>query len=127
MVCTDLKRLPQFGQEFMTKVYKVGLMNDQTQKISFLSKIPGNLGDMVMNDIKTQQKTLNQIYWIDLLFRCKEKVKYLCWQKTVHDLNPSIFVCKEVLPWTKFKGKRRTHRRPKRYGKYKVKRIANPR
>ena len=62
MVLKDLRKLPQFGSEFMGKVYKAKLVNDTTQKIAFLSKLPGNLGDMIMKDLDDQKKTLDQIY-----------------------------------------------------------------
>lgn len=122
MELKDLKDVDQFGSEYMSKVYKACLNNDSTQKVAFLSKLPGNLGDMIMKDIEVQGKKIEQIYWIDLLFRCQENVKYLCWQKQVHNVSPSVNVCRSILPWTPFR-KRRT----KRYGKYIPKRVANPR
>lgn len=81
MELKDLKYLQAFGQDFMAKVYKENLSNDSVQKISFLSKLLGNLGDLISKDIELQSKTIDQIYWIDILFRCQEKVKYLCWKK----------------------------------------------
>jgi len=122
MELKDLKDLDQFGSDYMSKVYKANLANDSTQKISFLSKLPGNLGDMIMKDLETQGKRVDQAYWIDLLFKCQEKVKYLCWQKQVQNVSPNLNVCRSVLPWTPFK-----KRRSKRYGKYRPKRVANPR
>ena len=65
----------------MAKVYKANLSNDPVQKISFLSKLPRNLGDLFSKDIELQIKAIDQIYLIDILFRCQEKVKYLCWKK----------------------------------------------
>ena len=127
MSLSDLKKFPDFSYDYMTKVYKAGLMNDTPQKIAFLSKLPANLGDMVLKDIEQSGKIIEQIYWVDLIFRIEEKIKYLCWQKTVHNLSPSQAVCKEVLPWTKFRKSRKGPRRSKRYGKYKIKRVANPR
>lgn len=122
MELKDLKDLNHFGNDYMSKVYKANLTNDSTQKISFLSKLPRNLGDMIMKDLEVQGKKIDQTYWIDLLFRCQEKVKYLCWQKQIHDVSPNLNVCFSVLPWTPFK-----KRRSKRYGKYRPKRVANPR
>ena len=101
---------------------KSNLSNDSFQKSSFLSILPGNLGDLISKDTELQRKTIDQIYWIDLLFRCQEKVKYLCWKKQAHDITPSANVCCAILPWTPFK-KRRKH---KKYGKFKTKKIANP-
>jgi len=69
-----LKFLDQFGNEYMAKIYKAYLTNDSTQKISFLSKLPGNLGDLIMKDLEVQWKRIEQTYWIDLLFRCQEKL-----------------------------------------------------
>lgn len=122
MELKDLKDLDQFRSEYMAKVFKSSLNNDPTQKVAFLSKLPGNLADMIMKDIEVQGKKIEQIYWIDLLFRCQEKVKYLCWQKQVHNVWPSLNVFHFVLPWTPFR-KRRT----KKYGKYRPKCVANPR
>ena len=70
MELKDLKDLDQFGSEYMAKVFKAKMNNDPTQKITFLSELPGNLGDMIMKDIEVQNKKIEQIYWIDLLFRC---------------------------------------------------------
>lgn len=61
----------------MAKVFKDNLSNDVAQKISFLSKLPGNLGDLIMKDLDVQNKRLDQVYWVDLLFKITEKVKYL--------------------------------------------------
>lgn len=122
MELKDLKYLEYFGQDFMAKVYKGNLSNDSVQKISFLSKLPRNLGDLASKDIELQSKSIDQIYWVDLLFLCQQKVKYLCWQKQAHDITPSANVCRAVFPWTPFKRKRRH----KRYGKFKTKKIANP-
>ena len=47
----DLNFLDQFGNDYMTKIYKANLTNDSTQKIAFLSKLPGNLGDLIMKDL----------------------------------------------------------------------------
>jgi len=121
MELKNLQDLDQFGSDYMAKFFKAGLNNDLAQKIAFLSKLPGNLGDMVMKDIEVQGKKIEQIYWIDLLFRCKEKVKYLCWQKQVHNISPNLNVCRSVLPWTPFR-----KRRSKKYGKYRPKRVSNP-
>ena len=123
MELKGLKLLDQFGHEYMTKVYKANLTNDAAQKIAFLSKLPGNLGDLRMKDLENQRKIIDQIHWIDLLLRCVKKVKYLCWQKKTQDLSPSNAVCRNVLPWTPLKNKKR---RNKRYGKYKPRRVANP-
>ena len=89
MSLSDLKKFLDFSHDYMTKVYKAGLMNDTPQKIAFLSKLPANLGDMVLKDIEQSGKIIEQIYWVDLIFRIEEKIKYLCWQKTVHNLSPS--------------------------------------
>ena len=70
MELKDLKFLDQFGNDYMAKIYKANLTNDPTQKISFLSKLPGNLGDLIMKDLEVQGKKIDQTYWIDLLFRC---------------------------------------------------------
>lgn len=121
MELKDLKYLDQFSKNYMAKVFKVSLTNDLAQKISFLSKLPGNLGDLVTKDIEMQLKSLDQIYWVDLLFRVSEKVKYLCWQKKAHDITPSSDVCRTMLPWMPFKRKK-----TKRYGRFKPKRISNP-
>jgi len=75
-----------------------------------------------MKDLEIQMKGLDQIYWVDLLFRVSEKVKYLCWQKKAHDITPSSDVCRAILPWMPFNSKNKS----KRYGKYKPKRISNP-
>lgn len=75
MELKDLKYLDQFNKYFMAKVFKSNLTNDVAQKISFLSKLPGNLGDLVMKDLDVQNKRLDQIYWVDLIFRVTEKVK----------------------------------------------------
>nr|AXB54821.1 polyprotein [Pinus nigra virus 1] len=123
MELRDLKYLDQFGKDFMAKVFKANLFNDLAQKVSYLSKLPGNLGDLIMKDLEVQMKSLDQVYWVDLLFRVSEKVKYLCWQKKAHDITPSSDVCKTVLPWTPFKSKKKKY---KRYGRYKPKRVANP-
>jgi len=73
-IITDLE---SFGQDFMAKVYKENISNDLVQKNLFLSKMAGNLGDLIFKDIEVQNKIVDQIYWVDLLFRCHEKVKYL--------------------------------------------------
>ena len=117
-----LKFLDQFGNDYMAKIYKANLANDSTQKISFMSKLPGNLGDLIMKDLEVQGKNIEQTYWIDLLFQCQEKFKYLCWQKKAQEFSPSLDVCHSILPWTPFK-----KRKSKRYGKFKRKRVANPR
>ena len=106
----------------MAKVFKAKLSNDSVQKISFLSKLPGNLGDMILKDLEVQTKTIDQIYWIDLLLRCTEKIKYLCWQKKASEFSPGLDVYRSALPWTPFK-----KRRSKRYGKFRPKRVAHPR
>jgi len=62
MELKDLKYLEAFGQGFMAKVYKENLSNDSVQKISFLSKLPRNLGDLISKDIELQRKTVDQIY-----------------------------------------------------------------
>lgn len=115
------KYFKEFGDEFMGKVFKANLANDSVQKISFLSKLPGNLGDMILKDLENQNKTVDHIYWIDLLFRCSEKIKYLCWQKKASEFSPGLDVYRSALPWTPFK-----KRRSKRYGKFRPKRVANP-
>lgn len=69
MELKDLKYLEAFGQDFMAKVYKANLSNDSVQKISFLSKLPGNLGGLISKDIELQSKTIDHIYWINLLFK----------------------------------------------------------
>ena len=71
MELKDLKFLDQFGTDYMSKVYKANLTNDSTQKISFLSKMPSNLGDLIMKDLEVQGNKIEQTYWIDLLFRCQ--------------------------------------------------------
>ena len=73
-----LKYFDQFSRDFMPKVFKANLSNDVAQKNYFLSKLPGNLGDLIMKDLDVQNKRLDQVYWIDLIFRITEKVKYLC-------------------------------------------------
>ena len=70
MELKDIKFLDQFGNDYMAKVYKANLTNDSTQKISFLSKLPGNLGDLIMKDLEVQGKKIEQTYWVDLLLRC---------------------------------------------------------
>jgi len=122
MELKDLKHLDQFGKEFMARVFKANLFNDLAQKIAFLSKLRGNLGDLIMKVLEIQMKSLDQIYWVDLPFRVSENVKYLCWQKKAHDITPSFDVCRSVFPWTPFKTKKKS----KRYGKYKPKRVSNP-
>lgn len=122
MELKDLKYFDQFSKDFMAKVFKANLSNDVAQKISFLSKLPGNLGDL-MKYLDVQSKRLDQDYWVNILFRITEKVKYLCWQKKAHDITPSSDVCKIMLPWTPFKKKRKS----KRYGRSKPKRVSNPR
>lgn len=122
MELKDLEYLDQFGKDFMAKVFKANLSNDTTQKISFLSMLPGNLGDFIMKDLDVQNKKIDQIYWVDL-FKCTKKVKYLCWQKKAHDITPSSDVCRTMLPWKPFKKKKKT----KRYGKFRPKRVSNPR
>ena len=82
----------------MEKVFKANLSNDTAKKKSFLSKLPGNLGDLIMKDLDVQNKKIDQIYWDDLLFRCTEKVNYLCWQNKAHDITPSSYVCTTMLP-----------------------------
>lgn len=118
----DLKHLDQFSKDFMAKVFKGGLTNYVAQNFSFLSRLLGNLGDLVMKYLDMQNKRLDQIYWVDLLFIIFEKVKYLCWQKKAHDITPSSDVCKQILPWTPFKKKKKT----RRYGRFKPKRVSNP-
>lgn len=59
MELKDLKYLDQFSKDFMAKVFKANLSNDVAQKISFLSKLPGNLGDLVMKDLDVQMKRLD--------------------------------------------------------------------
>lgn len=54
-----LKFLEYFGQEFMEKIYKANIFNDSTQKIAFLSKLPGNLGDLISKDLEVQNKTID--------------------------------------------------------------------
>ena len=68
MELKDLKFLDQFVNDYMSKVYKANLTNDSTQKISFLSKLPSNLGDLIMKDLEVQGKKIEQTYWIDILF-----------------------------------------------------------
>lgn len=58
----------------------------------------------------------------DLLFRCQEKVKYLYWQKKAQDFSPGLDVFHSILPWTPFR-----KIKSKRYGKFKPKKVANPR
>ena len=93
MELKDLKFLDQFGNDFMSNISKDNLTNDSTQKISFMSKLPGNLGDLIMKDLEVQGKKVEQTYWIDLLFQCQEKVKYLCWQKKAQDFSRGLEVC----------------------------------
>ena len=62
MELKDLKFLDQFGNEYMEKIYKANLTNESTQKISFLSKLQGNLGDLIMKDLEVQGKKIEQIY-----------------------------------------------------------------
>ena len=107
----------------MAKVFKANLSNDTAKKISFLSKLPGNLGHLIMKDLDVQNNKIDQIYWVDLLFRCTEKVKNLCWKKKAHDITPSSDVCRTMLPWTPLKKKKKT----KRYGKFRPKQVSNPR
>lgn len=94
----------------MAKFFKENISNDIAQKIAFLSKLPRNLGDLIIKYLDVQNKRIDQIYWIVLLFRCTEKVKYLCWQKKAHDITPSSEVCKTMLPWTPFRKKKKTKR-----------------
>ena len=110
MELKDLKYLDQFGKDFMAKVFKANLSIDIAQKISFLSKLPRNVGDIIMKVIDVQNKKIDKIYWVDLLFRCIEKVKYLCWQKKAHDITPSSDVCRTMLPWTPLKKKEENKR-----------------
>lgn len=107
----------------MEKFFKENLSNDIAQKVAFLSKLPGSLGDLIMKDLDVQNKCIDQIYWVDLLFRCIKKVKYLCWQRKAHDITPSSKVCKTMLPWTPFRKKKKS----KRDGKLRPKRVFNPR
>ena len=100
----------------MSKIYKENLTNDSTQKVLFLSKLPGNLGDLIMKDLDIQGKKIEQIYWIDLLIRCQEKVKYICWKNKAQDFTPSVEVCRLFLPRTTFK-----KIKSKRYGRFKPK------
>lgn len=103
MELKDLEFLDQFGNDYMAKIYKANLANDSTWKISFLSKLPGNLGDLIMKDLEVQGKRIEHTYCIDLLFQCQEKVKYLCWQKKAQNFSLGLDVCRSVLPWTPFK------------------------
>ena len=60
MELKDIKFLDQFGNDYMAKIYKANLTNDSTQKISFLSKLPGNLGDLILKDLEVQGKNIEQ-------------------------------------------------------------------
>ena len=46
----------------MSKVFKANLFNDSTKKFHFLSKLPGNLGDLIMNDLDVQNKNINFLF-----------------------------------------------------------------
>lgn len=59
MELRDLKYLEQFGKDFMAKFFKANLSNDTAQKITFLSKLPGNLGDLIMKDLDVQSKNID--------------------------------------------------------------------
>ena len=59
MELKDVKFLEQFGNEYMSKVFKANLSNDTVQKVSFLSKLPGNLGDLILKDLEVQNKSLD--------------------------------------------------------------------
>lgn len=122
MELKDLKFLGTFGQDFMAKVYKTNLSNDSTRKVAFISKILGNLRDLIFKGLKIQGKSIDQIYWIDLLLKYQEKVKYLCWEKQEHDIMPSAKVYRTALPWTPFRKGKKT----RRYDRFKPKRVANP-
>ena len=92
MELKDIKFLDHFGNDYMEKIYKANLTNDSVQKISFLSKLTGNLGDLITKDLEVQGKKIEQTYWIDLLFRCQEKVKYLYWKNKAQDFSPGLDV-----------------------------------
>jgi len=62
MELKDLKHLDQFSKEFMARILKANLFNDLAKKIAYLSKLPGNLGDLIMKDLEIQMKSLDQIY-----------------------------------------------------------------
>lgn len=43
----------------MAKIFKANLSNDIAHKITFLSKLPGNLGDLIMKDLDVQSKMID--------------------------------------------------------------------
>jgi len=125
MELKDARRLEEFSKEYFRLVITTELSNDFITKVTFLSKLPRNIGDLVMKDLEERDRKLQAIYWVDLINHCKQKLKYLCWQKNAQGnaTKPSQECCKEILPWTLMK--RTNHK--KRHLKYKIKRVANPR
>lgn len=62
MELKDLRYLEQFGHEYFRLVMKEQLSNDLPTKISFLSKLPNNIGDLVIKDLENKGKFVEGIY-----------------------------------------------------------------
>jgi len=125
MEVKDAKHLDEYSREYFRLVMTIELSSDLMTKVTYLSKLPNNIGDLVLKDLEEKGKSLQTIYWVDIINHCKQKLKYLYWQKNAQEIatKPSQECCKELLPWTPI---RKKHHKKRRYGKYKVRRVANP-
>lgn len=85
MELKDAKRLEEFSKEYFRLVITTELRNDLMTKVTFLSKLPHNIGELVMKDLEERDRKLEAIYWVDLINHCKQKLKYLCWQKNAQE------------------------------------------
>jgi hypothetical protein len=102
------KYINEFCQQYFKLVIRLKLTNDFMTKVTYLSKISNNIGDLVRKYYDEKDTSLNKVYWIDLLQKCYEKLKYLCWMKNAQEsTSPSLECCIEVIPWTPLNSKKK--------------------
>lgn len=70
MELKDAKHLDEYSREYFRLVMTTELRNDLITKVTYLSKLPNNIGDLVLKYLEEKGKSLQTIYWVDLINHC---------------------------------------------------------